>query len=598
MAKQIENDYDVKGFAEAKQVFNALKADRGKQIEVMKASKRIFLMDWQARPKNSKVKVTISPDGKNKVKGGVRLLTATQPHFKVPNEKNNPEVVKVSSTLEQMASVMWSRSNHLQACVVERDLALSGFLYDEMGVAVVKMQDIVDRLREGLAAAEGKYEKARWEGRVRKAEEAAALTPYQFEVVNPLTTYPRFGRGGNDLCGMEVKRTADDVRAHWGQRAEKALAGYKGSQEVTECRLVDETFEYVWLAERSGEPIFADVHDLPFLPIIYVRAEGSRLFDEAEYQIDPFLRTLAESGIWEMKNRIWTALNTNLTATVDAQWVFKKAKDEDQIEVDHDKFLGIVNLPPQTSLEPLTKDIVSKDVIAMWQLIEQAVADSTMYDQALGAGTGQKDPYALVSLLNQAGRLPLSGVQKMMGELLARTMEVTFQWLKAGGKQTKMQKRYGDTLTLKPSEIPSVIEFVCDVDVDLPQDKLQQANIAGMLKKEKLASNEWIQSNILNIENPDQMSMQIFKEMATDGMGQETVKQVIQMAMSQSLPNAATESGDPPGGGPEAMPAGAPGMTVQGGLPPTMKGAMPKPPPNMQGGGGGLPPEMMTGGQA
>jgi hypothetical protein len=119
-----------------------------------------------------------------------------------------------------------------------------------------------------------------------------------------------------------------------------------------------------------------------------------------------------------------------------------------------------------------------------------------------------------------------------------------------------------------------------------------------MLKKEKLASNEWIQSNILNIENPDQMSMQIFKEMATDGMGQETVKQVIQMAMSQSLPNAATESGDPPGGGPEAMPAGAPGMTVQGGLPPTMKGAMPKPPPNMQGGGGGLPPEMMTGGQA
>ena len=605
MAKKPEQfDYDERGFREAKELFAQLESDGTKKAEVLKASRDIYLMDWKGKPKSKQVNVTISPDGKNKTKGAVRLLTATVPKFRLPSEKNDPSVEKISSDLEQMANTMWSRSNHIQGVKVERDLALSGFVYDEMILAVICMNDIVERMKEGLeAAGDDKWEKARWEGRLKQAEANAALTPYQFEIMDPLTTSVLYGRNGQEVVSAKVKRKASDVRSHWGARAEKILAGKKDTEEVTECRLVNMTFEYVWLQEKAGEPIFADIHELPFIPIVAVRAEGSRLFEDVRAQYDPFLKTLADSGIWELQNRMFTALNTNITATLDAQWVFKQGQVGDTLKPNFSQLLGVWELPPNSSLEPLTKDIVSKDVLQMWSLLTKTMDDSTIYNQSLGEGAGKGDPYALASLLHQAGRLPLSGVQKMMGEALARMMEITFQWMKHNKKKSKMQAKYGTDLTVDPKDIPAVLEFECTVDVDLPQDKLQQANIAGMLQKGQLASDEWIQGNVLGIENPDQVRKQIFKEMATKVMGGKVVEQVINQMMT---PPAPPPNGNPNGaGGPvptdpnnpqgPADPRAGMNMPVQGGLPPAMAGPMPQQPPDMQMPPEGMPPEMMGG---
>lgn len=607
MAKAIEKDYDKKGFEDALKLSVELRAKGIEKKAGLLQSENIYMMRYTPKKGAGELKKMISPDGKNKTKGAVRLLTAGVPHFSVPREKNNPDVEKVSSDIEQMAQTMWLMSNHIQGMRVERDLALSGFIYDEMILNIICLDDVIEGLQRAYDAATDKYDKMRWNGRLKLAQANADLTPYMFEVASPMVWFPKYGRFGMEMCYSEVSRVVSDVLMSWGEDARDAVMARKDTDMVTECTLSDSMFKYVWLAENKKVPIFAKEHGASGMTTVAVRAEGSRLFEKTEDQYDPFLKTLAVSGLWDFQNGIMTATRTNLDATLNAQWDFTQGSAGDEITIDHSKIAGVVSHPPNSSLKPMMKDVLSKDVFGALELVRALISDSTIYDQALGAQTGQKDPYALVSLLSQAGRLPLIGVQSMLGELGAKVMEATFAWMKANKKGRKVQARYGKDLELSMGDIPATIRFECKVDVDLPQDKLAQANIAGMLQKSQLASDEWIQTNVLSIENPDQVRKQIFKETATKVMGGKVVEQLINQMMTPPAPPAPPPSGNPSGPGapvptdprnPQgpADPRAGMNMPVQGGLPPAMAGPMPQQPPDMQMPPEGMPPEMMEGG--
>ncbi len=596
--KKLDYDHDKKGFEEAQKLAEVLRAQGQKKIAVLKACEDIYLM--RKKPNLSKeVKQTVSPDGKNKLKGARRLLSASVPHFRVPREKNT-DAEEMSSTLEQVAGVMWSQSNHIQGLRLESELAFSGFLYDELILNVICMQDVVDDVQAAHSDESDKWEKARWEGRLDQAKNQAALTPYLFECVSPMNYFPQYGRFGVSSMYSEMKRTVAEVKAQWGARAVKAIGMKKDTDSVTECTLIDNTFKYVWLTENKTEPIFADVHGMAMMQTIAVRAAGSSLFTEAADQYDPFLKTMAESGLDEMQNRVLTAVNTQLSATLDTLWDFTQGVAGDDIEIDHSKFLGVVKHGPGSSLKPFTKDILSRDVIGALELVRGINSESTIYDQALGAGSGKSDPYGLVSLLSQAGRLPLTDVQKMMGELGARTQEVAFSWWKKSGKKTKLQAKYGKDLEINPSDIPATIRFECDVDIDLPQDKMQMAN-TGVKFVELGASLEWALSKFAGVENPDQMAKQKWFEQARQAAGMKKIEEIVTQLMTPTPPPAPEEGGMQGQPTPEQMAmmqqAQAQGQTqgqTQGGPPapqtprgqPTeadMSGQVPPMPPGMGG---------------
>lgn len=592
--KLTEKDYDERGFQDALKLAEALRAKGSEKQTLLKKAEDIFLMRWSPRKGESDLKVTISPDGKNKLKGAVRLLTAASPNFRVPREKNNPDVEQMSSDLEQMAQTMWLMSNHVQGVRVERDAALSGFLYDEMILRVICLQDVVDNLKEKPDGID-KWEEMRWEARLDQATKNQALTPYMYEVTSPMLATIQYGRFGAEMAYSEVKRSVADVKAQWGAAAYEAIGTKKNSEDVTECTLMDTTFEYVWLAENKKEPIFANAHGLPMMPLVAVRAEGSRLFEKTADQYDPFLKTMAESGLWDLQNNILTATRTNMVATLNAQWAFKQGKEEDNIQPMHDKFLGMWKLPPGSSLEPLLKDVLSKDVVGAMELVRAVNSESTIFDAALGAGAGKGDPYGLVSLMSQAGRLPLVGVQTMLGEALAKAMEITFAWMKYQGKGSKVTAQYGKDVKLKASDIPDTIRFECEVDIDLPQDKMQMANVGAKLM-EMGASWEYVAS-YMGIENPDQMQKQAWMEQARKVAGAKAMERVMMiieqmMAPPQTPPPAPPqlstvgEGGMPPEPTRPPMPTGGPpAPQTPRGMPTEqdMEGGMPPVPPEMEG---------------
>lgn len=593
--KKLDYEHDRKGFEDALRLADVLRAEGQKKRTVMQACEDIYLMKKKAN--NSKEVIqTYSPDGKNKLKGAQRLVSASLPHFRVPREKNNQDVEEISSTLEQVAGVMWGQSNHVKGIRLESELALSGLLYGEMIINVICMGDVVDDIQDAASGETDKWEKARWEGRLLQAQTQAALTPYLFEPASPMLYSARYGRFGVSQMFSEVKRQVSDVKEQWGARALKAIGARKDTDEVTECTLLDNTFKYVWLRENNNEPIFADVHGLPMMQTVAVRVGGSTLFENVEDQYDPFLKTMSESGLVDMQNRILTAVNTQLSATLDTLWDFTQGKDGDTLVIDHNVMLGVVSHPPGSSIKPFTRDILSRDVIGALELVRGINSESTIFDQALGAGTGKNDPYGLVSLLSQAGRLPLVDVQKMMGELGARTQEVTFAWWKTQGKASKVQAMYGKDLALKPSDIPATIRFECEVDIHLPQDKLQMAN-TGAKFLEMGASWEYVASNYAGIENPDQMAKQRWFEEARRAAGMKKIEEIVTRLMTPKAPVAAPGTGDEVPGKVtgESVPGGPTGKPVPGGPPmpqtprgmPTeadMQGQVPPMPPEMPGG--------------
>jgi len=578
MAKKLtEKDYDERGFHDALKLAADLRTKGQEKQALLRKMEDIYLMRWSLQSGSEQVKLTISPDGKNKLKGAVRLLTAASPKFRVPSEKNNPDAQQSSSQLEQVAQTMWLMSNHVQGLRVERDAALSGFLYDEVILNVICMADIVENLSKKPEGID-KWEEMRWEGRKAQAEKNAAMTPYLYEVASPMLVYPQYGRFGVEMVYSEVKRRVADVKSHWGASAYEALGARRDTDEVTECTLADTTFKYVWLAESKGKPIYADAHGLPCLPIVAVRTEGTRLFDKVKDQYEPFLKTMADSGLWGLQNSILTAMNTNMSATMNAQWTFTQGQSTDDIEPMHDKFLGMWKLPPGSRLDTLTKDILSKDAVGAMELVRMMNSESTIFDQALGAGAGKNDPYALVSLVNQSGRLPLVGVQTMLGEAFAKAMEVTFTWMKTLKQGTKVSEKYGKDLELTAKDIPDTVRFECKVDIDLPQDKLSMLS-AGKAAVELGASEEWALSEFAGVENPEAMAKQKWIEQARKVAGEMAMKQVmdaIQGMMAQQ--NQPTQPPPMPQGGPQQPPV--PPEMMQG--QPPMQGQRPPMPQQPQ----------------
>ena len=96
---------------------------------------------------------------------------------------------------------------------------------------------------------------------------------------------------------------------------------------------------------------------------------------------------------------------------------------------------------------------------------------------------GLKDiPYGArrVALLNQAGRLPLAGPQERLGWMIAELGEIALEWYRTQG-QTYTYTEAGSRQELNPKDIPEDVELTANLDVNLPQDKLQAANVASIL---------------------------------------------------------------------------------------------------------------------
>jgi hypothetical protein len=585
-------DYDPAHFNEAIEHGAQLKAQHVNRNDMQDAMEKMYLIQWDnedmAKKGKDKVATTRSPSAHNKVEGGVRLLSTTAPKFSVPRETNQKSVDEQSSAIEKFCARLYECACRATGEKVDRAVAMSQLLFGESVIAVDRTEDIVSQLEKRKGEKEGKDP---WlEVALKRAQSKAKSAPYLFTVWDPRTTYPEYDKLGLTCVYREVTSSAGAVRDEFGDV--EGLSETARTDKVVLCSWWDFVYRYTWM-QGTGKPIIAEAHGLPFIPIVCQLGEGSRsLFTLPENWRLPMLYPVWRSNQWDNENLLLTiAMTSTLAWGSNPMFTMVTPDLERHVEVDASVPGGVIRLTTGESFQPTGKIVIDQSVLMELERARQDIEESTIFSQTLGQPLGANATYSATALLHQAGRLPLAMPQEMAGRALASALKIALMWTKEGGKKAQAGT-YNYTVELAPADIPENVELDCKLDVALPQDRLGNINVAKLATdpSNPLASKAWAQTNVLNIEQPDEMQAEIMKEQAKamDWMIYLQQKQEEEKQRQQ----AAAQQQQPPQGPPPGMPPQGPGPQPGQGMPPEMMAGGMQGPGPMRGEQQQLPPDM------
>ena len=526
-AKQNANLKDTQDYC------NALKLENSAKNHMQDEMENLYLMIWEdkARIEREKknFKVTISPDARNKLLGAVRLLISTDPHFSVPYEKNDAAAEGVSEKLEKAARILWQAAGRMSGTPIHYDSILSGLLWGEAHYGITSTQDLVAHAAKGSPALR------------KRAEAAAQRAPYLIDVWDPRDGYAAVDNLGLRAYYRESEMTVDEVVQRYGKPAEEILSGMKRLEKVTLNMFYDLEYSVVWVNEKQGKAIVNEAHELPFIPIVASVGEGSQLFSKPEYQVQPFLYGVWKSGLANRQNMALSVLfHLVFSLGVNPQLVFKANQPDKELNVNYDVAGGVVTIENNEEVHQLPFNALDPNVMSALGVADQKSEESTIFSQTLGQPLeGSHVSFSMISLLAQAGRLPLVWPQRKLSWGIGDVMEIMLKWLKHDKRAARA--KYGrDRIELEPDEIPDDFEVDVKLDVNLPQDKLQTATIVDMITRgpNPVVSKRFGREEYLGISNPDEIQAEIWTEMAADAM--------VQAFMQEEL--AAAQGGGMPGG--------------------------------------------------
>jgi hypothetical protein len=567
---------DEKEFGEIKERARELQTKYAERNLLYEELEDIFFLNWEEESKIKRqaenIKVTLSPDPRNKVIGAMRLLTASDPVFSVPGELNDPEAQAESENLEKFAQKMWQAAGKVAGTPIHYDGAFSTMLYSEVHLAISSTRDLLNAV-----SGKSKAHKTR-------AERVAKRTPYLFEAWSPKECFTEWDKMGLTVHFRRTVTTKHEVRDEFGEEATAHITG--GGHEA--CVLAEwwDLINHVVWVEGFDPPVVDEEHGLSYIPIVVGIADGSRaLFSKPEEQRQPFLYGVHKSGLWNRQNLSLTVMFNMLHGLgANAMFLYEAIDPENEPERDFDVPGGEIRIKAGEKYGPLAKQLVDPNLWQAMEVVDMLTAESTIYEQTLGEPLGKNAPYSMVALLSQAGRLPLVSPQRILGWAIGSAVEIAMKWLKEDGK--KASTRYGgDTLELDPSQIPDDFEIEATLDISLPQDDLQAANVANQLTEgdDPLVSHEWVLKNVLKVEQPSEMMYQIWKEKAANLRFMQYEAHQLQ-ALKMKMADAMAPPLPP---GQEVPPGAAPPPEGAEDLPPEPEGGLQGLPEVMAEGGGG-----------
>jgi len=550
-----------------------LQATYGERDALLEDMKAMYLLIWDEQSdleaKFNHMHVTLSPDARNKIRTAVRLMTATEPQINVPKELQREIGPDVGDRIEQMAAIMLRQSDRIRGNPVAYDAVLSGLLFDEIHISVNDTAVLASQGESGSKARQARYQRIQ------------DLTPFILDVHSPQGCYADHDALGLTAWARVVKMTRGSIISRYGSKGEAAIGGLgarQSSMEQLDVWAMWTLDDYACWIDGSKEPIHNEKHGLPFIPVAVHTVEGSRaMFADAAEQREPFLYTLWKSGLWKRANLYLSAMATNAASALWPQLAFI-SQEREAPDMDLSVPWGVFHLYPNEDLRTWNKNLIDPALVNLYQQTQALSTASTLYDQVAGAPLGPGASYSETALLNQAGRLPLVGIQRKAGWALGDALRMAFLLMKDGGGKYSGGGRavYAE---IKAADIPDSLEVEVSMDVALPQDRLQLANIIAQLKG--ILPTEWLLEHVLQVRQPAQLIEQAMSEQATMALWQAEMQRRVQEYMQPQIPAQA--------GGMPGMPPGM--MPPMDGMNETMSNPMAGMP-------GGLPPEMgMMGGQ-
>lgn len=531
-------------FDQAKQHADDLESRHAERNSMFEDIEDMYLLEPPSLPSESWIKQTVSPSARNALLGAVRLMTATDPTWRVPASME-VDAQQEASRLETIANAIWTGAGRAARKPLHVDLVLSALMYGEVHLGINRVSDLIasanDENRERL-------------------QELASITPVLIDVINPRLGYPEFDRAGLYAYYSSREVRSGDVISRFGDLAAMQLRDRQPWDTVTECEYWDHKVHYLWVKEAQN-PLIEAEHGLPCIPIVASIVEGSNLFNRSGQQSrQPFLYTLWKSGLWERETLTLTVMYSLIFSIgANPQFIYRRSDPSKAApEADYSTPGGRIILDSGEDYAPLVKQILDPSLMQGLQLAQEQGTESTMFKQALGEPMSSGTAFSTVSLLSQAGRLPLVPYQRMGSFVIGEAMRTVFKLLKAGGGKSKAWGGNGVT-EFKPSDLPDNPNIEARLEIEMPQDERQNAMIALQMTQgdAPLMSRARAREEYLGIGQPDEEEKAIWDEQASIMQFQMMLQQQAQQAQRQAQQQAQMAAIPPQGMG--QMPTGGPG---------------------------------------
>lgn len=518
-------DYDPKVFTDIETHAKDIKSKYSQRDQDFSEYEDAFLCRWpeagNAKFKRNKARVVINPDPRNRLRGAIQLMTSTNPQVNIVNTSNQK---KVDEKLEKSINRMLEQSGRRAGIPIHHDMITSSLLYSEMHTGVTLTSDILTLAQNIENAAETDIERKYARANRERAEETYAYTPVLIDNFRPLGAYPEMDDHGLSAYYRIVDMSVGDVINRFGYMP-KQWSDKSRYDKVKLHVFYDTVYSVAWV---EGTPVMFQPRENSLIPIHVQLTDGTMLFDKPEEQRQPLLYTLMKSGLYDQLNLSVTVMYTMIyTLGTNPIFVFRRSPTSGNRRaadiMSFDTPGGVWELEPGEELAPVKLDNIITDAIREGlTYASQKVDESTIYPQSLGAPVEGVDTFSELSLLATSGRLPLIGTKTRGGWGISGVIELALRML----KQSR-QKYESNGMVIFPADIPSNVQVDTKLEIDLPQDKLQLANIANILKDRGFVSDEWIQTNILSINQPREMRREVMKDQARIVLFQEALKKAL-----------------------------------------------------------------------
>lgn len=556
-------EIDTNQMKDIKDHCRQLQSDHGVRNKNFEEVELMFLMDWSEKKGklNDESKITISPSARNKALGMFRLMVATDPVFSIATEKATDKERENAEDTEKAIARSWDQAGRINGNPVHYDNILSSILYSEMHTAITLTKDLVDHATKKEAGKE------KASARLARAQRIANQTPFLYEPWNPKNGYPEFDRLGLCAYYYQEETTFGRIQADFGIDLPEKIRNGKKYSKTKLHRFYDLENVAVWC--DAGD-IMLEPHNLPAIPVCVQLTEGSKLFPKPEDQRQMMLYTLMKSGLWRRENLALTVLYT-LIFGIGANPLFIHTSPQGtqkKVSLDSSVPGGTIELENGESFGPLAmKGVIDPSLVQGYEIANQLTEESTIYSQALGQPVSRDSTFSEISLLSQAGRLPLIGTQRRGSWGISNIVETSLQLYKANPSNCA-------GFQLKASDISETLQVDTKLEVSLPQDKLQMANLAKILSDgdNPIVDRDWARENIMGIGQPGKMQERIWSQNAATAHFMDFLKEVIAM---QQAGNGSQQPGvnvPRPTAGPGMMPGQA--QQIRG-IPPQMAGMTP-----------------------
>lgn len=449
--------------------------------------REIFFMDNMEKPKDQTVDkrdwaLTPSPSGRNEVTGMKRLLDTSDMNVVVlegstPSRNSD----KIETALKRMLDV----SGEGREARVESDAMLSAVLY---GPVVLGAEAINDSLS---VAGIPEYKRMH-------LQKLARRSPFIIRALNPEESSIERDEGLVTLHLWKYKLLGSKLKTRWG------IKEASDKTEYTVWDVFTPEYHVVW-ADGIRKELLAVPHNLNCVPIASSTAGGTELFHKPEERINSFLFAKAKGDLDKRENMILTAIFTQIKRRGllgSMYWIDPENAPED-ITINYQN--GVMYAKGKVSA--VNDKIIDPIVMQIKGLLDDLSGESTIRGATLGENAQGVGTFSGLAMLSSAGKLPMIDSQRALS---AAFRDIFLHIL------YRIKNEVIENTLIQPSEIPDDLDLEVTFTPKLPQDTLRNAQVASSLGDK--VSEEWIHTNLLQINDTPAMQKQIAKEQIKKAM--------------------------------------------------------------------------------